>query len=314
MSVEYVEGEDVLAHNGPLLYVAKVLTVQETADKKKRYFVHYKGWNKNWDEWVDPSQMAKLDAAGLQRQKEISDELRAAQEESKKKKSSKRAANDDEKKKGKKEEGGKGKKRKTEEEDDSVETEVDRAGRQEIKLVLPGPLKKRLVQDWELINRKHKLVQLPREVTVSKILSEYHESKKGKLKPSGADAKNSAEICDGLRVYFDRALYPTLLYRYELPQFEDIKQTDPSSLCDVYGAEHLLRLLVKLPSLFTETTMSDVQVGIVQKCISDFIRFFHKKQAEFFAGPYTEPMDDAYTRRVPAAPANQAAQAVADKS
>ena len=54
----FVEGEKVLCFHGPLIYEAKIQKVgprpkgssSETGPVK--YFIHYHGWNKNWDEWV----------------------------------------------------------------------------------------------------------------------------------------------------------------------------------------------------------------------------------------------------------------------
>ena len=56
---------------------------------------------------------------------------------------------------------------------------------------------------------------------------------------------NVAEILNGLRSYFDRALPMMLLYKKERQQFQEASQphaqrsTSPST---IYGAEHLLRL------------------------------------------------------------------------
>lgn len=58
MSGKFLENEKILAFHGPLIYEAKILKVSETKDAKTagsgtpRYFIHYHGWNKNWDEWV----------------------------------------------------------------------------------------------------------------------------------------------------------------------------------------------------------------------------------------------------------------------
>lgn len=46
----FVEGERILCFHGPLIYEAKIQKV-ETKNKQTKYFIHYHGWNKNWDEW-----------------------------------------------------------------------------------------------------------------------------------------------------------------------------------------------------------------------------------------------------------------------
>jgi mortality factor 4-like protein 1 len=80
----YATGENALCYHGPLLYVAKVLTVQWPEDKHPmtgkegwHYFVHYRGWKTacvlrfllsispkfkmplSWDEWVTSERLLK---------------------------------------------------------------------------------------------------------------------------------------------------------------------------------------------------------------------------------------------------------------
>ena len=60
-------------------------------------------------------------------------------------------------------------------------------------------------------------------------------------------------IISGLQVYFDRSLGASLLYRFERPQYAEIRKkyvTGPKVIISqakemsaVYGAEHLLRML-----------------------------------------------------------------------
>uniref|UniRef100_A0A1I8GFT9 MRG domain-containing protein n=1 Tax=Macrostomum lignano TaxID=282301 RepID=A0A1I8GFT9_9PLAT len=67
---KYSEEEKILCFHGPLLYEAKCLRV-DFKDGQMKYFVHYQGWNKNWDEWVTEARMMKFNAVGLQKQKEL---------------------------------------------------------------------------------------------------------------------------------------------------------------------------------------------------------------------------------------------------
>lgn len=60
-------------------------------------------------------------------------------------------------------------------------------------------------------------------------------------------------IVSGLQVYFDRSLGANLLYRFERPQYAEIRKqyvTGPKvqvgqekDMSAIYGAEHLLRML-----------------------------------------------------------------------
>ena len=49
MQPKFVVDEKVLCYHGPLLYEAKVLKVRKEGSSYS-YFVHYQGWNRNWDE------------------------------------------------------------------------------------------------------------------------------------------------------------------------------------------------------------------------------------------------------------------------
>ncbi|XP_012936275.1 mortality factor 4-like protein 1 [Aplysia californica] len=67
---KFQEGEKVLCYHGPLLYEAKCMRV-ETREGKVQYMIHYNGWNKNWDEWVQESRVVKNNEAGVQKQREL---------------------------------------------------------------------------------------------------------------------------------------------------------------------------------------------------------------------------------------------------
>ena len=65
-------------------------------------------------------------------------------------------------------------------------------------------------------------------------------------------------VIAGLQTYFDRALGANLLYRFERPQFAEIRRQyvtgqtvvvgQEKDMSAVYGAEHLLRMLGECPS------------------------------------------------------------------
>lgn len=66
---KFQDSERVLCFHGPLLYEAKCVKT-EVKERAQHYFVHYNGWNKNWDEWVPETRILKYNDAGLQKQKE----------------------------------------------------------------------------------------------------------------------------------------------------------------------------------------------------------------------------------------------------
>lgn len=70
---KYKEGEFILCYQGPLIYEAKVQGVAKGQNGEWMYDIHYKGWNKTWDEWVSDERILKLNSDNLQKQKEIAD-------------------------------------------------------------------------------------------------------------------------------------------------------------------------------------------------------------------------------------------------
>ncbi|CAI2723372.1 unnamed protein product [Schistosoma spindalis] len=73
---KYEPGEKLLCFHGPLMYEAKCLDVKVKEDGVM-YFVHYQGWNKNWDEWVTEKRMFKYNEEGLKKQKELERQIRS---------------------------------------------------------------------------------------------------------------------------------------------------------------------------------------------------------------------------------------------
>ncbi|GFO30677.1 mortality factor 4-like protein 1 [Plakobranchus ocellatus] len=67
---KFQEGEKLLCYHGPLLYEAKCMKL-DVRDGKVHYLIHYNGWNKNWDEWVQESRIMKNNEAGYQKQREL---------------------------------------------------------------------------------------------------------------------------------------------------------------------------------------------------------------------------------------------------
>eukprot|EP00954_Amorphochlora_amoebiformis_P030742 1395141-Amorphochlora_amoeboformis.AAC.1 len=149
----YAKNETVLALHGPKLYKAKISKVKPaTSDEEAQYYVHYHKWSKKltlivafvrWDEWITAERIKKFSAENEKLQKNLE-----ARYEDEGQRSSLRKpqlpcplsyhvtflpAN-------------KSKKRQREE----VEEEHPSPG---MKITLPAELKKRLIDDWEHINR-----------------------------------------------------------------------------------------------------------------------------------------------------------------
>ncbi|KAI9015149.1 MRG-domain-containing protein [Gaertneriomyces semiglobifer] len=267
MALTFDNGEQVLCFHGPLLYEAKVLKAELWQDKAgfedgSYYFVHYKGWKNTWDEWVPESRILKFTPENLQKQADLKDAVMVQKKAAQLKKSAAAAASGE----------GDTRKRKTREESAGAglgvrEREEEFLKRPEVKISIPESLKTRLVEEWEWVTKEHKLVPLPRTPTVQDILQSYSLVAPTYFSKHNAThlASTLAETLEGLRLYFDKALGNLLLYRFERQQYVDIrKRLVDKEVSAVYGAEHLLRMFVQLPSLIAHTNMEREAVSLLK--------------------------------------------------
>lgn len=151
-----------------------------------------------------------------------------------------------------------------------------------VKIQIPSTLKKQLVDDWEFVTQQNKLVKLPRSPNVDGILAKYLEYR---TKKDGTMADSIGEILKGLRSYFDKALPVILLYKKERQQYHDVV-LDNISPSTIYGAEHLLRLFVKLPELLAYVNIEEETLNRMQQKLLDFLKFLQKNQSMFFLSAY----------------------------
>ncbi|KAM7507139.1 hypothetical protein LguiA_017592 [Lonicera macranthoides] len=151
-----------------------------------------------------------------------------------------------------------------------------------IKIQIPSTLKKQLVDDWEFITQQNKLVKLPRSPNVDEILKKYLEYRS---KKDGMMSDADGEILNGLRCYFDKSLPIILLYKRERQQYHDAV-ADNVSPSIIYGAEHLLRLFVKLPELLSYVIIEEETLVRLQQKLLDFLKFLQKYQSTFFLSAY----------------------------
>ena len=95
MAEQYSLGEAVLCAQGQLLYEAKIQDVKK--DKGVTLFgIHYKGWNKSWDEYVTNARLFKINEENLKKQKELFDAVKKKKKPSVAKKAVKKAGSDSE--------------------------------------------------------------------------------------------------------------------------------------------------------------------------------------------------------------------------
>merc|ERR1711973_1009009 len=139
----------------------------------------------------------------------------------------------------------------------------------EVKIVIPHDLRRYLLDDCDFVVRQKQLVPLPKpeDLTVRGILKKYEKS-----------LGTVREVCSGINEYFNVMLGSQLLYKFERTQYADIlKEHSPStSMCDIYGAEHLLRLFVKLGSVLPYSFLDEASMEFVVIHVHDFLDFLMK--------------------------------------
>ena len=169
-----------------------------------------------------------------------------------------------------------------------AELTIENDGSYDGKISLHTSLKKHLVDDWTLVTKvPQRLVSLPKpaHATVSSIIAEFIASKSSKKEDTGSEDAESffvQELMQGMALFFNRSLPILLLYRQERQQLQLLQEAHPSlDFCDMYGAEHLLRLFVRLPRL-----LNNVQCSSLDKILSTinaFLKFLQKNSSKFLS-------------------------------
>jgi len=168
-----------------------------------------------------------------------------------------------------------------------------------MKLIVPEILKVILVDDWEAVTKNNQLVPLPRTPNVVQLLEEFKAHILA-LPPGATNLRDPKlvlpTIISGLQVYFDRSLGQNLLYRFERPQYADIRRryvTGPTvqvgqekEMSAIYGAEHLLRMLVSMPQMVANSTMDPESVSIVREYVNELMQWMVKAKERIFQREY----------------------------
>ncbi|KAH6702312.1 MRG15 protein [Verticillium dahliae] len=175
--------------------------------------------------------------------------------------------------------------------------------RPSIRLPVPDHIKGILVDDWENVTRNNQLVPLPHPHPVDQIINDYLEYERPSRDPESPHVDILEETMAGLKEYFEKSLSRILLYRFERPQYHEIRkewektgENGPKSVCDTYGAEHLCRLIVSLPELVAQTTMDQQSVSRLREEISKFTVWLGKNATKYFVSEYETPAQEYIDR------------------
>jgi mortality factor 4-like protein 1 len=289
----FEEGENVLADNAGTIYPAKILqivpaqdgaaggegggastgedkeaskedTEQESpsasssssnsaasATTKLLYLVHYQGWKKRFDEWLQVEHIYKSeDPVALARL----EQQRAAKAAAK---------------------SGIG---------------------QQLALTVQGGMYDRLKKEMALVGDEGRVLVLPRSPTVVQIMQQWLE-----ISHEPQQQVNAVAVVTWLRAYFEVALPTVLLYEGERWQLAEIRDAQSISKIntqygEIYGAEHLLRLLVKLPAMVAaeETDSGVASTGgddrkELERMLASLMKFLEDNEARLFStGAYQD--------------------------
>uniref|UniRef100_A0A3P8W1B4 Mortality factor 4-like protein 1 n=1 Tax=Cynoglossus semilaevis TaxID=244447 RepID=A0A3P8W1B4_CYNSE len=268
-------------------------------EKQIKYFIHYSGWNKNWDEWVPESRVLKYVDSNLAKQKELQKANQDHYVEGKMRglTPSKKIAAVQQKNVDLSTEPPQGPRKKRARVDPTVESEDMFTNRVEVKVKIPEELKPWLVDDWDLITRQKQLFHLPAQKNVENILEDYANYKKSK---GNTDNKEYAvsEVVAGIREYFNVMLGTQLLYKFERPQYAEILAEQPDmSMSQVYGAPHLLRLFVRIGAMLAYTPLDEKSLALLLSYLQDFLKYLAKNSSSLFTATDYEVAPPEYHRK-----------------
>ncbi|KAI0203130.1 MRG-domain-containing protein [Astrocystis sublimbata] len=308
----YAKDEKVLCFHGDLMYEAKIIDVRVEPGKKAddaQYRIHYKGWKASWDDWVTHDRIRKLTDDNRQLAAQLAQARTRAPGTKGAKKAAKAAGagagSEMSSARGSEERAaaasssfaGRGPRRGR---DYELETEEAFHSRPSIKLIIPDIIKASLVDDWENVTKNMQLVPLPHPKPVTKILADYSAYEMPKRPADSSQTDILEETLSGLKDYFDKALGRILLYKFERIQYAEVHKkmnsADPGfqgkAASDIYGAEHLCRLIVSLPELIAQTNMDQQSVNRLREELAKFCTWLSKNTVEYFVSSYETPAQD----------------------
>lgn len=267
-------GETVLAFHGTLLYEARVLQVmREPGCPAYSYTVHFQGWKKSWDETVSRDFVFEHTDENLLLAHRLLDGARKRQQ------ALRPVSNGDEN---------------VQAQAQQVEKTMPQSSPPNAMFVILPALQRQLVDDYEFVTKEQRLVPLPRNTTVQSCLTKWISSRRP------ASDKATKEVAEALQTYFDAALSKILLYRFERQQYIDtFKNTStesPMAPSAVYGAEHLLRLLIKLPYLLESTAVSKEKMQAIAEKVNELAKYIQKNGRLLLLTEY-EPASAEYISR-----------------
>ena len=123
----------------------------------------------------------------------------------------------------------------------------------------------RLMDDNDKMTNNTYLIALPRTPNVHELIDEF----------AATQPPDVAQLAKSLLPLFCRMVGPFLLYEIEKKQYAQVldRVTAIDELSNYYGAEHLLRLIVKLPKIAADIKFKDFdQLKVLLESLAAFLQ------------------------------------------
>lgn len=149
---------------------------------------------------------------------------------------------------------------------------------------LPPSLRAQLVDDWNYVSQERRLVPLPAKEnrSVCDILKAFQAAAQKSSPADGGIAKDTAA---GVESAFNAAIGSALLYPFERLQFAELCIGHPDvPFSQLFGVEHLTRLLVLLPSQLALEKAPPT--GRMMRGVEMLAEFLSERSAVYFADDY----------------------------
>jgi len=166
-----------------------------------------------------------------------------------------------------------------------IETPVFLDDTSSLNIDIPTELKYILCRDWDNIVNKKRLFNIPAKVTVTNIIDQYisYLNTTPTLLDSPVKKSLATEVMRGFGDYFNVSLGSQLLYSFERYQYkQDCENAGAVQPCDLYGSQHLLRLMLKVGDYLSSSKFSEADVKTIEEQLDDFLVYLNTNRSMFF--------------------------------
>ena len=138
---------------------------------------------------------------------------------------------------------------------------------------------------------ERKLLPLPRTPCIRQVLDMFVDSRG---KRSKQEKDEVLEMVQGLTAFFYMALPRMLLFSFESLKYKRVQSERPDlKPSQLYGGEHLLRLLMKMPTEMMTAKVTADKAMSLQPRLQELVKFLEKNEGTIMTNEW-EPADTEY--------------------